>query len=83
MPKEQTLDDATSFEDALGQLESLVETLEGGDIPLADLVTNYEKGTRLATFCQTKLNQAEQKIEQLKQAGDELDLEPFDDAGEG
>lgn len=78
MPKMQTLDDATPFEEALGNLENLVETLEGGDIPLAELVTNYEKGTELAKFCQRKLDQAEKKIEQLKQVDGELTLEPFD-----
>ena len=78
MPKTQTTEDAASFEEALERLENIVESLESGDIPLADLVTKYETGTRLAKFCQRKLDQAEQKIEKLRQEDGQATLEPFE-----
>lgn len=51
-----------SFEAALQELESIVQTLEGGGAPLEDSLKAYERGTGLLNFCQTTLGQAEQKI---------------------
>jgi len=78
MPNKRSTDADPTFEEALTKLESIVENLEEGDIPLADLVANYEAGTKLLRLCQEKLDLAEQKIEQLKQDGDALTLEPFE-----
>ncbi len=78
MPKKQSADAEPTFEEALTKLEGIVEKLEEGDIPLADLVANYEAGTKLLRQCQEKLDLAEQKIEQLKQDGNALTLEPFE-----
>ncbi len=54
-----------SFEDALAKLEILVENMEEGDIPLAELVDAYTRGNELLKFCQSRLREAELKIEQL------------------
>jgi len=51
-----------SFEAALQELESIVQTLEGGGAPLEEALKAYERGTGLLNFCQTTLGQAEQKI---------------------
>jgi exodeoxyribonuclease VII small subunit len=61
-----------SFEDALGKLESIVETMEGGELPLEQLLARYEEGTRLVAFCQEKLAAAELRLQQLdpRAAGD-------------
>lgn len=61
-----------SFEDALERLEAIVEAMEGGDVPLAELLAKFEEGTKLLKQCEARLQQAELKIEQLKQnkAGD-------------
>ncbi len=59
-----------SFEDALGQLESVVESMESGDVPLADLLAKFEEGTGLLKICEARLKEAELKIEQLKKARD-------------
>lgn len=56
-----------TFEDALGKLESILETMESGDLPLEQLLTRYEEGTRLVKFCQDKLSAAEVRIRQLEQ----------------
>lgn len=54
-----------SFEASLERLESLIEAMENGDIPLADLVAKFEEGSKLLKTCQAQLSQAELKIEQL------------------
>ena len=59
-----------SFEEAMQQLESIVEAMETGDVPLADLLAKYEEGTRLLAQCEQRLKAAELKIEQLKRQKD-------------
>ncbi len=64
-----------SYEDAIAQLESIIEALEDGDIPLQDLVVKFEEGSKLLKICQAQLKEAEAKIEKLNtQTGE---LEPF------
>ncbi len=66
-----------TFEDALGRLETILESMESGDTLLADLVAKFEEGSNLLTVCQQKLKEAELKIEQLNiKTGD---VEPFED----
>jgi len=66
------------FEEALEKLESIVDAMESGDLPLESLLTKYEEGMKLARVCQEKLAEAELKIQQLeKTAGGELKLKPL------
>lgn len=53
------------FEDALGELESLVETLEQGDLSLEESLKAFERGVTLARTCQQALTEAEQKVNAL------------------
>ncbi|MDG1669130.1 MAG: exodeoxyribonuclease VII small subunit [Opitutae bacterium] len=62
MPKKN---DTLTFEDALERLESILESMESGDTPLADLVAKFEEGSTLLKVCQEKLKEAELKIEKL------------------
>lgn len=66
------------FEEALEKLESIVETMEAGDLPLETLLSRFEEGTRLAAICQSKLAEAELKIQKLEKnaAGDSV-LKPL------
>ena len=57
-----------SFEEALAQLESIVDAMEAGEVPLAELLTQFEEGTKLLKLCETRLKNAELRIEQLKQS---------------
>lgn len=59
-----------SFETALGKLESIVEAMESGDVPLAELLAKFEEGSKLLKVCETRLKDAELKIEQLKKLKD-------------
>ena len=55
-----------SFEEALAKLEAIVESMESGDVPLADLLARFEQGTKLLKTCESRLQDAELRIEQLK-----------------
>ena len=59
-----------SFEAALAELETIVDAMEAGDVPLADLLAKFEQGTKLLRTCEARLKEAELKIEQLKQTKD-------------
>lgn len=66
------------FEEALQKLESIVESMETGDLELESLLARFEEGTKLAQICQTKLAQAELRIQQLeKNAAGEMALKPM------
>ncbi|HCJ11930.1 MAG: exodeoxyribonuclease VII small subunit [Verrucomicrobia bacterium GWF2_51_19] len=56
-----------TFEEALSSLEKVVETLETGDIPLAELVKKYEEGLMFLKICENQLKDAELKIQQISQ----------------
>ena len=67
------------FEEALKKLETIVESMEAEDLPLETLLARFEEGTKLAKVCQTKLSEAEVKIQQLeKNAAGELSLKPVE-----
>lgn len=60
-----------SFEAEMAKLEKLVDSLESGTVSLDELVTKYEEGMRLLKSCQTSLQAAELRIEQLgKKSGE-------------
>ncbi len=61
------------FEDALEQLETIIQSMEDGETALADLVAKFEEGSKLLKVCQEKLKEAELKIEQLNLKTGELE----------
>ncbi|WP_234422203.1 exodeoxyribonuclease VII small subunit [Sedimenticola thiotaurini] len=69
---------APSFEQALSELESLVETLERGDLTLEDSLKSFERGVALTRTCQMALKEAEQKIQILTDQRVDAEPEPFD-----
>jgi exodeoxyribonuclease VII small subunit len=70
--------DNVPFEEALKRLETIVEAMEGEDLPLETLLARYEEGTRLAKVCQAKLADAELKIQKLeKNSAGETVLKPL------
>jgi exodeoxyribonuclease VII small subunit len=67
-----------SFESALTRLETIVESMESGDVPLADLLAKFEEGNTLLKHCEKRLKEAELKIEQLKKERDGVAFAKFD-----
>lgn len=71
--------DTTSFESALAELETIVQQLESGKISLDDSVAAYERGMMLRQLCETRLNEAQLKIQHVAVSGDgALQLTPLD-----
>ena len=54
-----------TFEQALERLESIIDEMENGETPLAELVEQFEEGSKLLKICQDRLKEAELKVEQL------------------
>ena len=54
---------APSFEDALEELESMVETMESGELPLEKLITSYERGAKLISHCESVLSDARKRLD--------------------
>jgi len=67
------------FEQSLGELESLAEQLEGGDISLEESLLKFERGVQLARNCQQVLKQAELRVEQLTQRNGEEVVADFNE----
>jgi exodeoxyribonuclease VII small subunit len=67
-----------TFEEALAELEAIVDQLERGDLSLQDSLRSFERGVALTAVCQRALSEAEQRVELLtgKDAG--AKLERFD-----
>lgn len=66
-----------SFEDALAELENIVRTLEGGKGKLEEAITAYERGAQLKAHCETKLKEAQAKVEKISLgAGGDAVTEP-------
>jgi exodeoxyribonuclease VII small subunit len=69
------------FEQALTELEGLVERLERGDMPLDEALKAFERGVALTRHCQSCLQAAQQKVEiLLKRSGQAPAAEPFEEA---
>lgn len=59
-----------TFEQAISELEKVVNQLERGDVALDESITLYERGAALRKRCQTKLQDAEEKVAKLSLDGD-------------
>ena len=55
-----------SYEDALGELDRLVEAMEAGQLPLDRLFESYKRGAELLNFCRTRLQAVEQQVKVLE-----------------
>ncbi|MCA9911375.1 MAG: exodeoxyribonuclease VII small subunit [Anaerolineae bacterium] len=58
-----------SFETAFEELETIIERLDSGELPLDESVTLYERGRQLATRCQALLDEAELRVQKLLDDG--------------
>lgn len=73
---EDSLEELT-FEEALEELETIVEHLEKGQLTLDDSIGTFEKGMKLALLCNRKIEASEKKIELLMEKNGKLTTEPF------
>jgi exodeoxyribonuclease VII small subunit len=69
-----------TFEQTMQELEGLVRRLEEGKMPLEESIKAYERGTALKNQCQSKLQDAKLKVEQIiLSTNGELSLKPFEE----
>lgn len=68
------------FEKSLERLETIVDEMESGELPLEQMIKHFEEGSKRVAQCSKKLTEVEQKIEKLVKKGDGLDTEPFEPA---
>ncbi len=69
------LTQATHFEAALEELETLVAKMESGDLSLDESLKAFERGVALTRQCSTALKEAELKVQTLTQQGDLVDFD--------
>lgn len=59
------MEDKLTFEEAMKDLEGIVDRLEEGDIPLEEAITMYRKGMELSKLCHDKLKDVEQQLTEI------------------
>ena len=69
------------FEDALTELESLVDTLEQGELTLEQSLAAFERGVKLTNSCRKSLDAAEQRVRILTGESPDAEPEPFEGNG--
>jgi len=58
------------FESAIAELETIVKTLEEGDLALEKSLALFERGVQLSRFCHAKLEEAERRVEIVNERGE-------------
>lgn len=68
-PSKTAIATPDSYEAALGELEQLVARLESGDLPLAQLLSQYQRGAVLLKYCRDQLEAVQEQVKVLDQGG--------------
>jgi exodeoxyribonuclease VII small subunit len=66
-----------SFESAMTELQTIVQHMEHGDLSLEDSLKHFERGVQLVSSSQSKLQQAEQKVQILMEQQGQQNLQSF------
>ncbi len=67
-----------SFEEALAELEAIVQRLEQGRGALDEAIDAYERGSALRRHCEAKLANAKERVERIAAADGKVETQPFD-----
>ena len=67
--------DKLTFEEAMKELEKLVDSLDKGDVSLDEAIAAYDRGSQLKDYCQKKLHDAKMKVETIH-ASENIDIIP-------
>jgi len=71
------------FEQVMERLQTVVDQLEEGDLPLEESLAMFEEGVRLSRAGAKRLDEAERRVEELLAAGDELQTSPLEESEAG
>lgn len=69
--------ESQSFEQSMQELETIVQQMESGELPLEKALEQFERGIKLARLSQQKLEQAEQKVQILMNQSGKEELQPL------
>lgn len=72
-----------TFEDALKKLDEITHDLESGDLSLEASLKKFEEGIQLARFCNTKLDECQQRVSLLLEKNGSLTETPFEESSNG
>jgi exodeoxyribonuclease VII small subunit len=73
-----------AFEEALKELEEIVNRLEQGDLPLEQALQLFEQGVKLSRLCHTRLDEAQKRVEVLlKDEAGKMTARPFEQGAGG
>lgn len=78
----ETLNPPQTFEAALAELEAILATMEGGQLPLAETLAAHRRGAELLQYCQAALKDAQQQVQVLERgvlkafAAEDTDTKP-------
>ena len=72
-------EDELSFEDALVNLEEIIQRMESGEAPLDSLITHYQTGVKMLKLCREKIEGAEMKIKEVQEKDGEFIEKDFED----
>ncbi|MDP5273607.1 exodeoxyribonuclease VII small subunit [Chengkuizengella axinellae] len=78
------MDDKLNFEEAMENLEKVVNALESEDVPLEKAIDLFQEGVKLSAYCSQKLEQVEKKIEILiNEDGQRKPFHPLNEENQG
>lgn len=66
MPRQPVTKEPASYEQALAELDGLVQRMEGGQLPLDQLLDGYRRGADLLAFCRSRLQAVEEQVKLLE-----------------
>ncbi|SHF23108.1 Exodeoxyribonuclease VII small subunit [Lampropedia hyalina DSM 16112] len=66
MPARTPKNTPATYEDAMQELEQLLAQIEGGRLPLEQLLSGYQRGTELLNFCRARLQAVQEQIQTLE-----------------
>lgn len=66
-----------SFEEAMSELEQVVEKLEQGDVPLEEAISMFQEGMLLSKLCHEKLEKVEKQMDQILHEDGEVEILTF------
>lgn len=75
-PMTENENEQLSFEEAMIELEKIVEQLEEGDVPLEKAINYYQEGMKLSKVCNDKLTNVQEKMTKIM--NEQGELKPFD-----
>jgi exodeoxyribonuclease VII small subunit len=81
MPRKET-PPISSFESEFERLAAIVDRLEAGNVPLAEMLTLYEEAMTLSSKLKTVLTEAELRVEKLASIHEELPISEMNDLPE-